>query len=157
VVPTQTSAEARWFEEYHYIFQAQQGMTPIHRWVVVRWRLGHRSAYRDQWRQQSEVEASNSSKATACARSAKTNNHIQMTSLRCEVKDMGFYQHRKTVPDGRSCPWLSQFSEVFYSNPDCKTQCEDLPYSDEYPTLGYCKGIGSCDRAVICVKENDLF
>jgi hypothetical protein len=28
------------------------------------------------------------------------------------------------------------FTEVFYNNPDCKTQYEDLPYSAEYPSHG---------------------
>ena len=48
----------------------------------------------------------------------------------CEIKHMSLHQYCETV---LSCPSCSWFAEVFYGNPDCKTQCENFPCSAQYP------------------------
>jgi len=51
-----------------------------------------------------------------------------------EIKDMSSDQYRETVPNYPSCWRLSQFTDVYHRNPDCKTQREDLPCTEQYPT-----------------------
>jgi len=51
---------------------------------------------------------------------------------------------------------LSQFTEAFYCNPDCETQCEDLPHNGKYPTDWIQEYNISCsaNRALIGAGEN---
>jgi len=87
------------------------------------------------WRKGTEVKARDRKKASTCGTWAEKDSHIRITSSPCKVKHVWFYQHLETVPDDRSCWWAksSQVTEVFHSNPDWKTQCEDLPKSVEHP------------------------
>jgi hypothetical protein len=61
---------------------------------------------------------------------------FSITSSPRKIKHVRLYQHSETVPDGRSCRWAeaSQVTEVFHSNPERKTQCEDLPKTGECPS-----------------------
>jgi hypothetical protein len=60
---------------------------------------------------------------------------FSITSSPHKIKHVRFHQHSETVSDGRPCRWAeaSQVTEVFHSNPDRNTQCEDLPNSVEHP------------------------
>jgi len=46
---------------------------------------------------------------------------IVTMSSRCKVKHVSLRQHCETVLNNSSCRILSQFTEVFYCNPDCET------------------------------------
>jgi hypothetical protein len=78
---------------------------------------------------------------------------------RYKVKCVTFSQHRKTVPNGWSCRRLSQLTEVFYDDPDCKNEGEGLPYCGGYQIL-------VTENHLICVSywektrmvaKNDVF
>jgi hypothetical protein len=63
-------------------------------------------------------------------------DHIHIISLPCKVTHVSFHQHRENILENSACCVLSQFTEVLHSNPDCETQCSDLPYGTKYPSYG---------------------
>jgi hypothetical protein len=85
----------------------------------------------------------------------KGKNSHSMNSPR-KVKHVSFHQHCETVPDNPSCRMSSQFTEVFYRNPDCETQCEDLPHNGRYPSQWIEKYdiFRKANRALIGAGEN---
>lgn len=77
----------------------------------------------------------------------------------CKVKHVSFHQHCKTIPDDPSWRLLSQFTKVFYCNPGCETQCEDLPPSSKYPRKviqEWCS-VHWTNCALIRARENVFF
>src|SRR6267154_6210814 len=117
--------------------------------------VSQRLAYTDVCIESAEFEARSNTKDSRCSFSGKR-YHIQITSSRCEVKNLGFDQHRETASDAPSCRWSLQFTDAFYSNPDCKTQCENLPYSGQYPRNGKKGWVGCLVIAHMGAKENEL-
>jgi hypothetical protein len=84
-------------------------------------KVSQRLTYRwEYWREiKNELEARNSNEATMSDPSVgKGNNSQNMNSPR-KVKHMSLDQHRETVVHNPSWRMLSQFTEVFYRNPDC--------------------------------------
>lgn len=86
-----------------------------------------------------------------------------MVSSPSKVNHMSFYQHRETVLHWPSSQRAAQFTEVFNSNPGCKIQCEDLPYSIEYPSqsvqksdvsfIGESALIGAGKDELLCISD----
>jgi hypothetical protein len=118
------------------------------------------SAHLEHQSEMSKLEARDTNKASTCGTWAEKDSHMRITSSPCKVKHVRCYQHLETVLDGRSCRWAesSQVTEVFYSNPGWKTQCEDLPNNVEYP-INWDQKLGIafiCDSAYICTREYQL-
>jgi hypothetical protein len=95
--------------------------------------INHRFAYKELRKEIAELKGRNSNKTRVEIEWEILDNCTEIMSEPCKVKHMSFYQHRKRIPDIPSCWWPLQFTEVFYNNPDCKTQWEDLPCSGQYP------------------------
>jgi hypothetical protein len=83
---------------------------------------------------------------------------IQILSSRCKVKHMGFYQHCETVSYGWSFRWSksSQFTKVFYSNPNCNAQYKDLPRYAEDPRNGRHRLVVLAVEAHMVARQNEL-
>lgn len=88
----------------------------------------------------------------------KNHKRIQILSSRCKVKHVGFYQHRETVSDGRSFRGSksSQFTKVFYSNPNCNAQHKDLPHRADDPRNGRHRLVALVVEAQMVAGQNEL-
>ena len=125
----------RWIHKASKYLKCQWSRVLLKWRGLVRCRYHHRLAYRKLRTEIGELKGRNNNKTRLEVGVEREiiGNRIEIKDEPREVKKVSFYQHRKTIPDGPSCWWSLQFAEMFYSNPDCKTQCENLPCSSQYP------------------------
>jgi len=82
-------------------------------------------------RQQANVQAGNNRKSRRVI--SREDYCVQIRNLRYEVERMSLHQHLETVPSGPSYRCTPEVTEVFDSNPEGETQCDDLKCNTKYP------------------------